>query len=247
LTKQIYFLTGLPRSGNTLLSSIVNKNKKIKITANSILPNVLYSLQQLKNNSIFLNFPDHKSFDNIILNVFNSYYENWESNIIIDRGPWGTPANLHLLKNIFSNLKFIILHRPILEVLASFIKIEKPNNIEYRCDQLMNQEGIVGKYLWSINNIIKEKETFIAVSYDDLINDTKNQVQKIYSFLNIKEDIVLDNLELFNINNIRYNDDIHGCNLHTIRVDSIKKINYKIIDYLPESVIYKYSDKDINI
>jgi len=247
LTKQIYFLTGLPRSGNTLLSSIVNKNKKIKITANSILPTVLYSLQQLKNNSIFLNFPDHKSFDNVFFNVFNNYYKNWNCDIIIDRGPWGTPANLSILKNIFDELKFIILHRPVLEILASFIKVEKPNNIEYRCDQLMDKEGIVGKYLWSIENIIEKKEKFIGISYDNLIVDTKNQIQKIYSFLNIKEDIVLDNLELFNINNIRYNDDIHGCDLHTIRVDSIKKINYKIIDYLPESVIYKYKDKDINI
>ena len=127
MNKQIYFLTGLPRSGNTLLSSIVNKNKSVKITANSILPTILYSLKELKNNNIFLNFPDHKSFDNVLFNVFNNYYKNWNCDIIIDRGPWGTPANLNILKTIFDELKFIILHRPVLEILASFIKIEKPN------------------------------------------------------------------------------------------------------------------------
>jgi hypothetical protein len=245
LTKQIYFLTGLPRSGNTLLSSIINKNKSVKITANSILPTILYSLKELKNNNIFLNFPDHKSFDNVIFNVFNNYYKNWNCDIIIDRGPWGTPANLNILKTIFNELKFIILHRPVLEILASFIKIEKPSNVEYRCDQLMDKEGIVGKYLWSIENIIEKKEKFIDISYDNLIVDTKNQIQKIYNFLNINEEIILNNLELFNVNNISYNDNIFKCNLHEIRTDLIKKINYNIEDYLPLNIIKKYSNKNI--
>ena len=42
--KKIYFLCGLPRAGNTLLGSIVNQNKNIKITANSIVPDILYYL-----------------------------------------------------------------------------------------------------------------------------------------------------------------------------------------------------------
>ena len=40
--KNIFFLSGLPRAGNTLLSSILNQNKNIACTANSILPNILY-------------------------------------------------------------------------------------------------------------------------------------------------------------------------------------------------------------
>ena len=34
--KQIYFLCAMPRSGNTLFTSIINQNPEIAVTANSI-------------------------------------------------------------------------------------------------------------------------------------------------------------------------------------------------------------------
>ena len=42
INKKYYFLSGLPRAGNTLLSSFINQSKKVKATANSILPNILF-------------------------------------------------------------------------------------------------------------------------------------------------------------------------------------------------------------
>jgi hypothetical protein len=161
--KEYYFLSGLPRAGNTLLGSIINQSKHVKLTANTVLADVLYQLQLIKNIEIYKNFPDEQSLNNIIKNVFNNYYENWKVDNIIDRGPWGTPANLEILKSIIAKPKFIILYRPVLECLASFIKIEKPTNVEERCHQLMSEEGVIGKYLWSIKNIIKEKENHIII------------------------------------------------------------------------------------
>ena len=131
--KEYYFLTGLPRSGNTLLGSIINQNTNISLTANTILTDVFYQLHLIKDYQIYKNFPDENSFNNIIKNVFNNYYKDWKAKFIIDRGLWGTPANLQLLKTIIKKPKFIILYRPVLECLASFIKIEKPTNIELRC------------------------------------------------------------------------------------------------------------------
>jgi hypothetical protein len=120
----IYFLCGLPRAGNTLLGSIVNQSHHVKLTANTILTDVIYQLQLIKDYEIYKNFPDEKSFNNIIKNVFNNYYQNWKVDNIIDRGPWGTPGNLELLKLIIKKPKFVIIYRPVLECLASFIKIE---------------------------------------------------------------------------------------------------------------------------
>jgi len=42
--KEYYFLCSLPRAGNTLLGSILNQSKDIKLTANSILPEIIYQL-----------------------------------------------------------------------------------------------------------------------------------------------------------------------------------------------------------
>ena len=55
---KVIFLCSLPRAGNTLLGSMVNENKKIKATPNSITLEILYQLNELKNFPAFQNFPD---------------------------------------------------------------------------------------------------------------------------------------------------------------------------------------------
>jgi hypothetical protein len=244
--KEYYFLTGLPRSGNTLLGSIINQNPKINLTANTILTDVLYQLHLIKDYKIYKNFPDKKSFNNIIKNVFNNYYQNWKVDNIIDRGPWGTPGNLELLKLIIKKPKFIILYRPVLECLASFIKIEKPINIESKCHELMNDDGLIGKSLWSVKNLIKEKENYIIINYSDLINKPLDQINKIYKFLNIDNfNHTFKNLDEFSVNNIKYDDSILNAPFHKIRTDKIELNKYNIKDYLPHNIIKQYSNLDI--
>jgi hypothetical protein len=244
--KEYYFLTGLPRSGNTLLGSIINQNNNISLTANTILTGVIYQLYLLTDSEIARNFPDKKSFNNIIKNVFNNYYKHWKAKYIIDRGTWGTPTNLYLLKSIIKKPKFIILYRPVLECLASFIKIEKPINVEEKCHQLMNSNGMIGKSLWSVKNIIKEKEDYITINYSDLINKPLDQINKIYEFLKIDNfNHKFKNLDDFSTNNIKYDDSVLNAPLHKIRTDKIELNNYKIEDYLPANIIKQYCNLDI--
>jgi len=244
--KNIYFLCGMPRAGNTLLGSLINQNPKLNLTANTILADVIYQIELCKELNIFKNFPDHKSLDNVISNVFKNYYEQWVSDNIIDRGPWGTPANLNLIKKIFNRPKFIILYRPVLECLSSFIKIEKSKNIYSRCEELMDLNGIIGKNLWSIKNIIVEKEDFLLINYKDLIKNTEEQLTRIYKFLNIdffKHDF--NKFNQFKVNNVSYNDSVLAAPLHNIKTNKIELSSYNINDYLPQEIINKYSNLDI--
>ena len=244
--KAYYFLTGLPRSGNTLLGTIINQNNKISLTANTILTDVLYQLHLLTDCEILRNFPDKKSFNNIIKNVFDNYYKDWKAKFIIDRGVWGTPVNLELLKSIIKKPKFIILYRPVLECLASFIKIEKLINVEARCHQLMENNGMIGKSLWSIKNIINEEEDHIRINYSDLINKPLDQINKIYKFLSIDNyNHSFKNFKEFSVNNIKYNDSVLNAPLHKIRTDKIKLNKYSVKDYLPANIIKQYSNLDI--
>jgi hypothetical protein len=244
--REYYFLCSLPRAGNTLLGSILNQSKNIRLTSNSILPEIIYQLQSLKENEIYKNFPDEKSLDNIIKNVFNNYYEEWNVDNIIDRGVWGTPYNLTSLKSIIEKPKFIILYRPILECLASFIKIEKPINVETRCHQLMSEEGAVGKGLWSIKNLIEKKENYIIIYYKDFIKNPNIEIKTMFDFLKISfKNFDLSNLKQFSVNNVSYDDSIYKAPLHTIRTDKIKLNKYNIKDYLPANIIKQYSNLDI--
>ena len=246
--KKYFFLNSLPRSSNTLLGTIINQNPQVSITANTILTDVFLQLLKLKNDEIYQNFPDEKSYNNIIKNVFNNYYKDYQSKFIITRGPWGTPLNLLLLKNILGikKPKFIILYRPVLECLASFIRIEKPLDIELKCHQLMDSNGMIGKNLWSIKNTIESKEDYIIVNYSDLVNNPKNQINKIYKFLNIDTfKHKFENFNQFTANEIQYNDDVLTAELHKIKTDKIEMDEIKIEDYLPSNIIKEYSDLDI--
>jgi sulfotransferase len=244
--KEYYFLSGLPRSGNTLLGAILNQNPYLNLTANTILTDVIYQLHLLKDCEIYKNFPDEQSLNTIIKNVFNNYYKNWKVKFIINRGLWGTPANLELLKSIIKKPKFIILYRPVLECLSSFIKIEKPINVEARCHDLMENEGMIGKSLWSVKNIIKEKEDYIIINYLDLVNKPLDQINKIYKFLNIDNfNHIFKNFNDFSTNNIKYDDSVLNAPLHKIRTDKVQLNKYNIEDYLPSNIIKQYSNLDI--
>jgi hypothetical protein len=48
IAKKYFFLTALPRSGNTLLSVLINQHKKIKVSANSLIPEIFNSLFLIK-------------------------------------------------------------------------------------------------------------------------------------------------------------------------------------------------------
>ena len=72
------------------------------------------------------NFVRNK-IDNLIKQSLYEYYKDWESDLILDRGPWGTPDNLKILKKIFIKPKFVILLRPLIECLASFAKLQIDN------------------------------------------------------------------------------------------------------------------------
>jgi len=245
--KKIYFLSGMPRSGNTVVGFLINQDEEINVTGSSVVCSILYKLSLVKEELAFKNFPDHMSFNNIYSNVFNIYYKDWKSKHIIDRGPWGTPGNLNLLKKIIKKPKFIILYRPILEVISSFVKIEKPVDIEERCDVYMDsQNGIIHKYLWSIENILKNKEDHTIVHYKNLVQDPIKEIKKIYRFLNIPfKKIQLNNFEQFHANNLMYDDSVLQAELHKIRTDRVEQKKIKIEEILPMNVIKKYSNLDI--
>lgn len=254
--KKFYFLSGLPRSGNTLLASILNQNSKISVYANSPVSEIMNNLDKLKNtDEAVMNFPDYKSYDNVIKNVLESYYQSFKSEYIIDRSSWGNPGNLNLLKKYYGNdIKIIVLLRDVLEVLASFIRWSERNKssflnqfktVEEKCDFLMRQNGQIMRCLSSAANLATEENCHHALflQYDEIINHTEMSVKKIYDFLNIPyyDNHYYTNLKQYKVNNVSYDDNILGKNLHKIKEKEIKKSFYSAEDYLTKSIIEKYS------
>ena len=252
--KDIFFLCGLPRAGNTLFGSIMNQNPYIGVSANSICADMMGELHMLKHTDIFKNYPDHKSFDNVAKKVFENYYKDWPYSYIIDRAPWGYPINLKFLKETKSNIKIIVLVRDIIEVLGSFIRWSEKEptsfvnrydakTIEEKCDMLMNKDGVIVKELIAIKHLVDQqpKEIYHLVEYNDLVEHPKKTIDGVYEFLNIpKFKHSFTNLDQFKVNGMEYDDTIVGQGLHTIKTDAIYKEKYDAYNIIPKSIIDKY-------
>ena len=243
MSKKFYFLCPMPRSGQTYINTILNKSKQLRVSANSILPNIFYGIETQKNTSIYQNFPYEKGFENIYKNVLENYYASIPQEHIIDNGPWGTPDNLKILQKLFKQRKFIIYNRPVLECLASFIKVEKPQNIEARCDQLMEQNGRVHKSAWAIHHL-KKTENYIEFQFDEVINDTQSVINKIFKYLELEPENLSKEVDKFKFDEVEYNDDVLFGPLHKLSPDPEP---HNIVDFLPESVIQKYKHYDEEI
>tara|TARA_R110000764_G_scaffold192103_1_gene277324 strand:+ start:1065 stop:1433 length:369 start_codon:yes stop_codon:yes gene_type:complete len=101
----------------------MNQNPEIAATANSITLEIMKDLFLLKQTDVFLNFQDHKSLDNVLDIVFDTYYKDWPQRIIIDRGPVMLKGNLELIQKHFKRpFKCVVLLRNLIDVLASYMQ-----------------------------------------------------------------------------------------------------------------------------
>jgi hypothetical protein len=240
--KKFFFLTGIMRCGNTVLTSLINQNPNLCISPNSIVPEIIFRLYNLKNDPIFDEQKDHKSYDSVIKSVLNNYYKDWKQDYIIERGPWGTPFNYEALKELgYLPSKFICLVRPIKEILASFIKVVKPTKFELPgfCDYLMHEAGPVGKSILGLNNLKeKEKDNLHIIEYHDLCKNPEKVLKNIYNFLEIEY------YKEHKFTSLKQVDFSKG-DQTTIRTDkvSLKKYNYDL--WLPKEIIKKYENASV--
>ena len=251
--KEIFFLSGLPRAGNTLFGSLMNQNPNVAVTANSITADMMGELFRLKRTDLFQNYPDHKSFDNVVAKVFEHYYQDWKADYIIDRAPWGMPANLGFLKHTRKNIKIIVLVRDVIEVLASFVRwsqreptafINKyAKTVEDKCNVLMNKEGVIVKELIAVKHLLRDenKKLYKIIEYNDLAEHPKRIIESVYDYLEIpKFKHRYINLDQFKVNGMHYDEKPVGEGLHTIKTDAIYKEKYDARSIIPKLIIDKY-------
>ena len=242
----------MPRSGNTLFSTIMSQNPKIASTANSITLEIMKDLHLLKQTDVFQNFPDHNSLDNVLNNVFDTYYKDWSQEIIIDRGPVMTTGNFALMQKHYKRpFKCIVLVRDLMDVLASYMQWYTENsdafpnrfgkNDEEKLSVIMNKDGAVAKELIAIKNAYNYPDMCHFVRYNDIVANPEQEFRKIYEFM--EEPYYphyFDNLQTLSVNNIKYDDTIMGNNMHKLFDGPIRKVYNPYIEKIPTRIREKY-------
>lgn len=261
--KQLFFLSGIARSGSTLLGSILNQNPVIHVSPTSPLLDLYCmteeSLQKLNNQ---YTFDLAKISPAIHGTLHTSYYSNIDKEYVIDKHR-GWPRNIDTIKKIITpNPKVICTHRPIVENIVSFLKLvnKDPNNF---IDRDLRSRGIPlnthnrAMCLWqnyssdpfySLKHGLEHNRKHIhIVRYDDIVSQPEQELKNIYNFLEIEP---YDKHYFNNINNTCAEHDSNWGmkDLHTIKPE-LKKTSDDPLEVLGEELVEYFTkiEKQLNL
>jgi sulfotransferase len=253
--KQYYFISGLPRSGSTLLSGILKQNPEFYADIGS-------SLEALIGNSIDVITASHHNITikedrrkNILLSIFEGYYQHLKTPVIFDSSRGWTKSTT-LLQELFPYTKILCCVRDIPWIINSFELINKKNpfytstlvkqeckdNVFSRSNAMMDKNGgvIAGPWICLQEGYAMNPEMIYFVEYENLCKDPEKEMRTIYDFLGkpyYSHDF--ENVEYSNENFDR------SCNLkdlHTVR----KRVEYKEQKkVLPPEVWKKYASMNM--
>jgi len=262
MNKQFFFMAGLPRSGGTMLSSILNQNPNVYVSPQSALPNTLgstYNQYQSDENK------DSNQWDGIyrvMEMIIPTFYGGHEEKYIIDRSfSWLDPHPYVILENHLKNpIRVICPVRNVMDILASWNRIceNDPSNsydikimqkdktrrpmADKRADYFMtigNAESGIRSGIEGMKRILypEFKNNIMLVDYDDLTANTEDTIDKIYKFLEIDN----YNHKFNNLSTPHDYTDHWGIKDHHKVKKTIETESYVLEDIFSPSTIEKYS------
>jgi len=242
--EQFVCISGLPRSGSTLLSAILSQNPKIHAEGNSAICQLMWDMSQSYELHCKEQIHSNKrqnTISEIISSIPHTYYNKIDASekIVVDKcRSWSLPANIELLKTyIDPNIKIIMLERPIVDIIKSFCKLYKNNNkiidlnnylVEGSEPIMRSFSGLVYAKCNNANN------NYLFVNYDELIRCPKKEIDRIYAFCGWEPfEHNFDKIEP----KYKEDDSYYGFNgFHDVRPTIQKSINETI---LPNQIIEK--------
>ena len=190
--QQFICLSGLPRSGSTLLSAILCQNPIIHAEGNSAVCQLMWDIQFSCNNNSIEQLSANNRIETakrLISSVSHVYYEGIREKVVIDKcRSWTLEPNIALLRNyIDQNIKVIVLERPVTDIVRSFAKLHTAagSYTEEKMEEFvkLGSEPIMRSLagvLWAKENNLLD--TFLFVQYDDLVSRPKQVIERIYAF-----------------------------------------------------------------
>jgi sulfotransferase len=262
MEKKFYFMAGLPRSGSTILSAILNQNPRFYSGPSSPVVSTMLTLENsLSNDELFLGYPKVQQAKEIIASVLPQYYSDRQEPVIFDKNRSWT-IRMEYIPGYFDIApKVLCPVRDIAEILTSFIsmihrnpyhvdgkinfidemlvKTNIPLTDDNRCEFLASPNGILGQSVEGLQKALIEgyDNSIHLIEYEDLVNNPKETMEKIYEFLEEEPfEHTFDNLE--NIN--RENDGkIYGfADMHEVRPE-LKSTSENPNEILSEEILEK--------
>ncbi|MEO7688801.1 MAG: sulfotransferase [Sphingomonas sp.] len=229
--KRFHFISGLPRSGSTLLAGILNQNPGFLAGMSSPVYRAFCTLQKdFSGDNEFSFDVTNTQRENILRGILENYYGVHPEPVVIDTSR-GWTSKTAAIAEIFPAAKFICMVRPVVEIIESIERIIRSNpltpsrlfnfepntNVYSRVDSMLLPNGLIGS---SMNNLKEafygpESDRLMVISYQRLISDTTSVIEAIYDFL--QEPLVEHDLENIEYSALKYDEHIGLPGLHTVR------------------------------
>ena len=198
MTKKYHMITGLPRSGSTLLSSILKQNPRFHASITDPLAiltkGVIESSQDGPGMKTEVPIERRK---NTVRGLFDGFYKGVDKEVIFNTNRAWT-YGIHMVKEIFPESRMIVCVRDIKWILDSFELAYRRNPLEKnsifggvggsvydRMDMLMEKGGIVEFAYTGVKQAItgSEKYMIMLVEYDQLCKNPEGMMRAIYNFI----------------------------------------------------------------
>jgi sulfotransferase len=264
MNKTFYFMAGLPRSGSTLLSSILNQNPRFYSGPSSPVLGAMFAVEQnFMGNELYHGYPKPDQVREIIGSIPHHFYSDVQNPVVFDKNRAWTARVPYIEGYIGQQAKILVPVRRIDEILTSIltmihrnpfqegqprinfvdeqlIKTDIPINDLNRCMYLLNDGGIVYESLNAImmgfQQNVSDKMHF--VDYNDLVDNPEKIMEDIYDFLGEE----FYDHDFGSISNIHREDDLitYGLSdMHQVRSE-VKKTSSPPASILPEEILDLY-------
>lgn len=200
MDKQFYFISGLPRSGTTLLSTILNQNPTFQASISGPLARFSRAVVEQSSAQGGYRFQcDEQKRKKIIKGMFENYYDTPNKEVFFDTNR-GWTLLLPMLKDLYPGTKIICCVRDIKWILDSFEQLVRKNpysmtpmfngdentNVYTRCQTLLRDDKTIGFAYNALKQAITsdEKNMIMLVEYEQLCKQPLLTMKSLYKFIN---------------------------------------------------------------
>lgn len=185
--KPIHFLSGIPRSGSTILAAILNQNPRTHVSTTSGLVHALDGLANTWTSAPLLqeNDPERDVLARSMRGMMEAFYSTTDADVIIDKGRgWPIPVIVQALHKILGQKpKIIATVRSVPDCAASFVRIAKPENLDDFVFSGQLMDHLKAAYQSLEAGYSYDPECFLFVEYEDLLANPRKELERIHEFL----------------------------------------------------------------
>lgn len=232
MTKRLHFISGLPRSGSTLLSALLRQNPRFSAAMTSPVATLIGALHPKMCGGEFGGFFDDDRREIILRGIFETYYSKIPNDKVIFDTNRSWTGRIALLGALYPETRVICCVRDIGWIIDSIESMLVKNplhlsrifnfqpgaSIYSRTESLMNSDtGLVGlswsnlREAWFGENA----KRLILVPYNHLVKDPRRTMNRLYAELN--EPLFTHDFDKVVYDEPDYDSHIGMPGLHTVR------------------------------